>query len=159
MAICEQVEDPATAKGLVKREVVRVVTPGTILSTQNLDESKNNYIMCIVYIEDRYGLSVADVTTGEYLVSEVENSEKLFDEIYKFSPAEIICNEAFYMSGASLNDLKDRLGIAISALDAAYFDDALCARTLKEHFHVSSLEAIGLDDYNCGMIGAGALPE
>ncbi len=159
VAICEQVEDPATAKGLVKREVVRVVTPGTILSTQNLDESKNNYIMCIVYIEDRYGLSVADVTTGEYLVSEVENSEKLFDEIYKFSPAEIICNEAFYMSGASLNDLKDRLGIAISALDAAYFDDALCARTLKEHFHVSSLEAIGLDDYNCGMIGAGALLE
>ena len=75
------------------------------------------------------------------------------------SSAEIICNEAFYMSGASLNDLKDRLGIAISALDAAYFDDALCARTLKEHFHVSSLEAIGLDDYNCGMIGAGALLE
>ena len=89
----------------------------------------------------------------------MENSEKHFDEIYKFSPAEIICNEAFYMSGASLNDLKDRLGIAISALDAAYFDDALCARTLKEHFHVSSLEAIGLDDYNCGMIGAGALLE
>ena len=59
VAICEQVENPATAKGLVKREVVRIVTPGTNLNTQSLDESKNNYIMCIAYIADRYGLSVA----------------------------------------------------------------------------------------------------
>ncbi len=72
MAICEQVEDPATAKGIVKREVVRIVTPGTNLDTQALDETKNNYIMCIVYIADRYGLSVADVTTGDYFVTEIE---------------------------------------------------------------------------------------
>ncbi len=157
VAICEQVENPATAKGLVKREVVRIVTPGTNLNTQSLDESKNNYIMCIAYIADRYGLSVADVTTGEYLVSEVASSDKLFDEIYKFMPSEIICNEAFYMSGMDFDNLKEGLGIAVYALDAWYYDDALCERTLKEHFEVNSLEALGLKDCECGMIGAGAL--
>ena len=157
VAICEQVENPSEAKGLVKREVVRIVTPGTNLNTQNMDETKNNYIMCIAYIADRYGVSVADVTTGEYLVSEVEGSDKLFDEIYKFMPSEIICNESFYMSGMDFAHLKEGLGIAVYALDAWYFDDALCERTLKEHFHTSSLEAVGLKDCECGMIGAGAL--
>jgi len=157
VAICEQVENPATAKGLVKREVVRIVTPGTNLNTQSLDESKNNYIMCIAYIADRYGLSVADVTTGEYLVSEISDSDKLFDELYKFMPSEIICNEALYMSGMDLPHLREGLGIAVYALDAWYFDDALCERALKEHFHTGSLEALGLKDYECGMIGAGAL--
>ncbi len=157
VAICEQVEDPATAKGLVKREVIRVVTPGTNLNTQNLDESRNNYIMGIAYIADHYGLSVADVTTGEYLVSEVPDSDKLFDEIYKFMPSEIVCNEAFYMSGADLDHLREGLGIVVYALDAWYFDDELCARTLKEHFHAASLEALGIKDCECGMVGAGAL--
>ena len=66
VAICEQVEDPKLAKGLVKREVIRIVTPGTNLDMQALDESKNNYIMCIVYLADRYGVSIADVSTGDY---------------------------------------------------------------------------------------------
>ena len=90
VAICEQVEDPKMAKGLVKREVVRVVTPGTNLDAQALDETKNNYIMCIAYLENRYGMSIADVTTGDYYVTEAEDSQKLLDEIYKFSPSEII---------------------------------------------------------------------
>ncbi len=157
VAICEQVEDPKQAKGIVKREVVRIVTPGTNLNTQALDETKNNYIMCIVYIADRYGLSVADVTTGDYLVTEIDSSTKLRDEIYKFMPSEIICNEAFYMSGMDLDDMKNRLGITIYSLDAWYFDDAICERTLKEHFHVSSLEGLGLKDYDCGVIASGAL--
>lgn len=157
VAIGEQMEDPATAKGLVKREVVRIVTPGTNLDTQALDETKNNYIMCVVYIADRYGLSVADVTTGEYLVTELESSSKLFDEIYKFMPSELICNEAFYMSGMDLDDLRSRLGITIYSLDAWYFDDTICQRTLKEHFKVNSIEGLGLSDYDCGIIGAGAL--
>lgn len=157
VAICEQVEDPKQAKGIVKREVVRIVTPGTNLNMQALDETKNNYIMCIVYIADRYGLSVADVTTGDYLVTEIDSSTKLRDEIYKFMPSEIICNEAFYMSGMDLDDMKNRLGITIYSLDAWYFDDAICGRTLKEHFHVSSLEGLGLKDYDCGVIASGAL--
>ena len=157
VAICEQVEDPKTAKGIVKREVIRVVTPGTNLDTQGLDETKNNYIMCIVYMADRYGLSVADVTTGEYLVTELDSQTKLMDELYKFMPSEIICNEAFYMSGLDLDDLKNRLHMAIYSLEAWYFDDALCRETLQEHFKVASLEGIGLSDYECGMIASGAL--
>lgn len=157
VAICEQVEDPKTAKGIVKREVIRVVTPGTNLGTQGLDETKNNYIMCIVYMADRYGLSVADVTTGEYLVTELDSQTKLMDELYKFMPSEIVCNEAFYMSGLDLDDLKNRLHMAIYSLEAWYFDDALCRETLQEHFKVASLEGIGLSDCECGMIASGAL--
>ena len=157
VAICEQVEDPKLAKGIVKREVVRIVTPGTNLNAQALDETKNNYIMCIVYIADRYGLSVADVSTGDYFVTELDSGKKLLDEIAKFAPSEIICNEPFYMSGMDLDDLKDRLGIAIYSLDAWYFDDNMCDRILKEHFKVSALEGLGLADYNCGVIAAGAL--
>ena len=157
VAICEQVEDPKTAKGIVKREVIRVVTPGTNLDTQGLDETKNNYIMCIVYMADRYGLSVADVTTGEYLVTELDSQTKLMDELYKFMPSEIVCNEAFYMSGLDLDDLKNRLHMAIYSLEAWYFDDALCRETLQKHFKVASLEGIGLSDCECGMIASGAL--
>ena len=157
VAICEQVEDPKTAKGIVKREVIRVVTPGTNLDTQGLDETKNNYIMCIVYMADRYGLSIADVTTGEYLVTELDSQTKLLDELYKFMPSEIVCNEAFYMSGMDLDDLKNRLHMAIYSLEAWYFDDALCRETLQEHFKVASLEGIGLSDCECGMIASGPL--
>ena len=94
VAIAEQMEDPKLAKGLVKREVIRVVTPGTITSSQALDETKNNYLMGIVYIGDTYGISTCDMTTGDYLVTEVEGERNLLDEIHKFAPSEIICNEA-----------------------------------------------------------------
>ena len=157
VAICEQLEDPKTAKGLVKRDVVRIVTPGTNLDPQALDETKNNYIMCIVYIADRYGMSVADITTGDYFVTELPDSEKLMDEIYKFMPSELICNEAFYMSGMDLDIMKEKLGITIYSLDSWYFDDDICRQKLLEHFKASSFAALGLADYDCGIISAGAL--
>ncbi len=157
VAICEQVEDPKQSKGIVKREVIRIVTPGTNLNTQALDETKNNYIMCIVYADEQYGVSSADVTTGDYSVTEIDSVQKLQDEIYKISPSEIICNEALFMSGFSLEELKDRLGITVYSLDSWYFDDMLCKKTLLEHFHVSSLEGLGLKDYDSGIIAAGAL--
>ena len=112
VAICEQVEDPKTAKGMVKREVTRVVTPGTNLNTQGLDEGKNNYLMSIVCMEDRYGVAVADVTTGDCFLTEVDRQRKLLDEINKFMPAEIICNDALLVSGIDLEDLRSRLHIA-----------------------------------------------
>ena len=157
VAICEQLEDPKQAKGLVKRDVIRVVTPGTNLDAQALDESRNNYLMCIICMEDRYGLSVADISTGEYLVTELDSEKKLLDEINKFSPSEIICNHSFYVSGVDIEDMKERLHISVFSLDSWYFDDALCARNLMEHFRVSSLSGLGLDAYSCGIIAAGAL--
>ena len=157
VAICEQMEDPKQAKGIVKREVIRIVTPGTNIDMQSLDETKNNYIMSIVYLADRYGIATADVTTGDFYVTEVDSERKLIDEMNRFAPSEIICNEAFYMSGVDINDMKERLSIAVTALDAWYFGDALAKETLLSHFKVKSLQAIGLEDYDCGVISAGSL--
>lgn len=157
VAICEQMEDPKQAKGIVKREVIRIVTPGTNIDMQSLDETKNNYIMSIVYLADRYGIATADVTTGDFYVTEVDSERKLIDEMNRFAPSEIICNEAFYMSGVDINDMKERLSIAVTALDAWYFGDALAKETLLSHFKVKNLQAIGLEDYDCGVISAGSL--
>ena len=157
VAICEQVEDPKKAKGLVKREVIRVVTPGTTLDAASLDESKNNYLMSIVSMEDHFGCAIADISTGDCFLTEVDKPQKLLDEINKFVPAEIICNDAFFMSGVDTDDLKNRLGICVFPLDVWYFDDSLCKRTLKEHFHVNTLEGLGIQDYDSGVIASGAL--
>ena len=156
VAIAEQMEDPRLAKGLVKREVTRIVTPGTILSGQALDETKNNYLMCIVYLAKSFGIAVTDVTTGEFLVTEVPSIRNLLDEIYKYMPSEIICNEAFYMSGVDLDEIKNRLNFIISPLDNHYFDEDVCADTLRRHFHVERLEGLGLSDYKIGTIASGA---
>ena len=157
VAICEQVEDPKLAKGLVKREVIRVVTPGTVISQEELDETRNNYLMCIVCTSDRYGMSIADISTGQCLVSETDTAQKLKDEIQKFMPSEIICNQSLMVSGLDIEDLRTRLRISVSALDDYYFDDDSCQKILKKHFHVSSLKGLGLDDFSCGTIAAGAL--
>lgn len=157
VAIAEQMEDPKLAKGLVKREVIRVVTPGTITSAQALDETKNNYLMGIVYLDDKMGVSVADITTGDFLVTEVSSERSLFDEIHKFAPAEIICNDAFVMSGISLDDMKNRYHFTVSTLDAHFFQDENCRRILREHFKVAGLEGLGLGDYDCGVIASGAV--
>lgn len=157
VAICEQVEDPKQARGIVHREVIRIVTPGTNTNMQALDESKNNYIMSIVYLNGRYGLSIADVTTGDYYVTEVESEQKLSDEMNRFAPSEIICNEAFYMSGIDIEEIRARLNVSISALDAWYFSDETASATLLTHFKVHSLEGLGLKDYPYGTTAAGAL--
>lgn len=156
VAICEQMEDPKLAKGIVKREVVRIVTPGTNLNMQSLEETRNNYLMCIVYL-DKIGISVIDVTTGDYYVTQVDDSKKLYDEIMKFSPAEIVCNDGFIVSGFDLEDLRSRMGITIYKLDPWYFDDDTCKNRLKKHFKVQTLTALGLDDFPTGIISAGAV--
>ena len=157
VAICEQMEDPKQAKGMVKREVIRVVTPGTNTDMASLDESRNNYIMSIVYAGDKYGIAIADVTTGDFFTTEVDEERKLLDEISRFNPSEIICNESFYMSGIDIDDLKNRLAIAVSSLDSWYFGDALAKETLLGHFHVQTLTALGLEDYESAIIASGAL--
>ncbi len=157
VAICEQMEDPKQAKGLVKRDVTRIVTPGTNCFTASLDETRNNYLMGVVSTEGCFGISVVDVTTGEYLLTEVDNLGKLLDEINKFMPAEIICNDSFYISGADLADLTERMNIAISALEPRYFDKDICSRTLCAHFQVNTLEGLGLQEYTIGVAAAGCV--
>ena len=156
-AICEQVEDPKTAKGIVKREVIRIVTPGTNLSMQSLDESKNNYLMCLFYMDEQFGISVADISTGDYYMTEVDSAKKVFDEINRYMPAEIIYNDYFLMSGLNLEELGEKMQFSVSALDSWYSDEALCVQKIKDHFHVLSLDGLGLSDYSAGTIAAGML--
>ena len=157
VAIGEQVEDPKLAKGIVKREVVRIVTPGTNLNMQALEESKNNYLMCVACFQNKIGISISDVTTGDFYMTELEDLHKLQDEIYKYMPTEIICNDAFMMSGFDVDDLRNRLGMAVYALEPWYFDDDGCRKCLMNHFKVSTLTGLGVEDFPTGMISAGAM--
>ena len=157
VCIVEQTEDPAQAKGLVKREVVRIVTPGTNLNTAAMDEGRNNYIMSIAYIGGKFGISIADVTTGDYYVTEVTTERNVVDEINKFMPSEIICNHSFLMSGMDIDDLKDRLSISVFELEEWYFDEEICSDVLKEHFGMVDLAGLGISNMSPGIIASGSL--
>lgn len=157
VCIVEQTEDPAQAKGLVKREVVRIVTPGTNLNTAAMDEGRNNYIMSIAYIGGKFGISIADVTTGDYYVTEVTTERNVVDEINKFMPSEIICNHSFLMSGMDIDDLKDRLSISVFELEEWYFDEEICSDVLKEHFGMVDLAGLGISNMSLGIIASGSL--
>ncbi len=157
VAICEQMEDPKQTKGIVRREVIRVVTPGTNIDMLSLDEAKNNYLMCISSLGDRFGISTADVTTGDFFVTEVDGERKLMDEINRFVPSEIICSASVNTVSAEFADIKERLKILVSTLDSWYFGDALAKETLLSHFHVHSLQGLGISDYDCGVASSGAL--
>ena len=157
VAICEQVEDPKEARGLVKREVVRIATPGTNLDEHALDESRNNYLMCILYTVNAYGAAYVDVTTGSFYMTEFDTENKLLDEISKITPSEIICNDSFLVSGIDLEDLRGRLGITVSGIEPQYFDEGPCKEVLMEHFKTNSLHGLGLDGYSIGIIASGAI--
>lgn len=157
VAICEQVEDPKNAKGIVKREVIRIVTSGTNLNPQTLDDTKNNYLVCVTYFPGKIGMSVADVTTGDYYLTELEDIRRLQDEINKYAPSELICNEQFFVSGYDIEDLKNRLNVSVYSLAPHYFDEDGCKKLLMKHFGVSSLQGLGIEDFPVGLIAAGAL--
>ncbi len=157
VCIVEQTEDPAQAKGLVKREVVRIVTPGTNLNTAAIDEEKNNYLMSIAYVGGKFGISIADVTTGDYYVTEVETERNVIDEIHKFMPSEIICNHALLMCGMDIEDIKNRLSISVFELEDWYFDEEICSDVLKEHFSMMDLTGLGISDMGLGIIASGSL--
>ncbi len=157
VAVCDQVEDPRFAKGLVKREVTRVVTPGTNLDPSSQEEGKNNYLTSIVCTDDRFGIATCDVSTGEFLLTETDSLRTLGDEIMKLMPSEIICNEAVRLCGLDLDDLKDRFGMLIEPLDDRYFEDEACAQVLSDHFHAGTMEGLGIDTFPTGICAAGAL--
>ncbi|MBR4831242.1 MAG: DNA mismatch repair protein MutS [Butyrivibrio sp.] len=157
VAICEQTEDPKQAKGIVKREVTRIVTPGTNLNMQSLEETRNNYIMSVFYSSDVIGISIADVTTGDYYLTEVDSLRGLMDEIGKYISTEIICNDALNFSGIDMDEIKNRMGVFVNPLESRYFDDDMSRRLLLKHFKVSSLISLGIDDFPTGVIAAGGL--
>lgn len=159
VAICEQVEDPKQAKGLVKRDVIQIITPGTNLSTQNLKEGQNNYIMSIYAFDNAYGIAIADITTGEARTCQVTSQEKCKDEINKYQPSEIICNETLLCQDWDWDYYRERLHITISAIDDWHFNEEQAANCLLKHFKVQSLEALGLKDRSLTVIASGALME
>lgn len=157
VAICEQVEDPKLAKGMVKREVTRIVTPGTNTAQQSLEDAKNHFLMGIIWLDDKYGVATVDVSTGDYFVTEVDSVRKTMDEITKFAPVEIVCNPSLFMSELDVEDLKNRLGIAVSPLDDWYYETGNCERLLLTHFHVRSLLGLGISEMGIGVNAAGAV--
>lgn len=159
VAICEQVEDPKQAKGIVKRDVVRIVTPGTNLNMQSLDESKNNYLMSIFGNKDNYGVALVDITTGDFLVTEVNEKRKLVDEIGKFVPTEIICNKDIIVCEDFIRELKDRFHVYISEEEEWYFDYGRCVGNIKEQFGVGTIDGLGIKEFNQGVCAVGSLLE
>ena len=157
VAICEQVEDPKQTKGIVRREVIRIVTPGTNLNMQTLESEKNNYLMCIVYFDESIGISICDITTGEFLTTETDSLKSLVDEINKFNPTEIICNDALMISGIDLEELKTRMNIAIFNIDPSYVDEDKAIQAILKHYKVMSLTSLGIDHLTTGCLSAGAL--
>ncbi len=159
VAICEQVEDPKTAKGLVKREVIKVVTPGTNISDSTLSDAKNNYLMSIYY-DDNYGISFADVTTGDFFTTEVNSLTKVIDEISKFSPVEILINQKVPVdenTGININNLRERDHTMVSVMDDWYYDLEMDENLIKDQFHVMNLEGLGLKDYSEAIRSVGCL--
>lgn len=157
VAVCDQVEDPKLAQGLVKREITRIVTPGTNTDMQSLDGGKNNFLFSVFFSQNQSGIAVTDISTGDFYVTEVDSNRAINDEIMKYSPSEIICNDAFEMSGIDTADLRGRLGIAVYPLDTHYYDETGAKQTILEHYHVSSLVGLGIEDFKAGTIAAGAL--
>ena len=157
VAIAEQVEDPKTAKGIVKREVIRVVTPGTNTDTLALNEDKNNYLLGIYYETDLFGLAFVDITTGDFFVEQVTNASDLMNEINKYPIAEIISNRAFMMSGADFPYIKNKLGISCFNLDDSYFDEISCVDIIKKHFGVIDISGLGLGELALAVPTVGAV--
>ena len=126
VAICEQLEDPKLAKGIVKRDVIRVVTPGTVTESNLLEEKRNNYIMSIFKKGIFFGIAICDVSTGDFYAAEIKeenNFERLLDEISRFSPSEIIANEMLYDCSEEISKIKERFDVYISTEDESNFSE------------------------------------
>ncbi len=159
VAICEQVEDPKQAKGIVKREVVRVVTPGTVLDNSVLDETKNNYIMCIFGDKSGYGMAVCDVTTGEFQTTEFvsfQATAKILDETARYNPAEIICNELFQNNDIA-PEFEKRFHLKLNICNDWMFDYQTAQKKLCDHFKVGTLDGFGLKNKIFAVCASGCL--
>lgn len=154
VAICEQLEDPALAKGLVQRDVIRVVTPGTVIESAMLDERSNNFLLSVCFAGDKAGLAFADVSTGEFFVHQVTDApHTLADEVTRIGPVELITNDL-----AKLRDCIAREDLSMSEQPAVGFQYQNASEALCRHFHLQDLSPLGLtDEYRLAAQAAGAL--
>lgn len=158
VAVAEQTEDPKAVKGLVKREIVRVVTPGTIVQSQLLQDKKNNYIASVVLLGKIYGLAVLDLTTGEFRVQELEKEQELIDEIYRLRPAEFVAPRKFKASfPAFFEDLSSAFSFLVNELDDWRFNAHSSMSLLLSHFQITTLDSFGLAGKSAAIAASGAL--
>ena len=157
VAICEQVEDVSQAKGIVKRDVVRVVTPGTVTDSSMLEEKKNNYLMSIYKLKNYFGVAITDLSTGDFLSTSITLGNtlgKLFDEIAKFSPSEIVVNMEFEKDKDLVKSIKDRFNVYISKIDDKFFSQDFSCKKLTNYFKNYQFE---FNDFNLYINASGAL--
>jgi len=163
VAICDQVEDPKFAKGLVKRELTRIITPGTLIEDSLLKTNDNNYLMSVVLLENKYGLACVDISTGEFSATEGDNTDvgsKLNTEIIRFKPSECIIPESMVNDSKLYGDFvqfASNQNIIISPFKDEAFNQDIAKETLSEHFQVVSLEGIGCQDKPLAATAAGAV--
>lgn len=159
VAICEQLSDPKESKGLVERDVVRIVTAGTVTEEKLLDDKQNNFIACAYLKNSKYALAWADITTGEFCVSEEESLERLISTLVNLSVAEVICNDELLFAVQGRAEIERGILPAFSCYMPFAFERVSAERKLKEQFACASLSALGLDGHDGAVCAAGALCE
>ncbi len=155
VAVCEQLEDPKKARGIVKRDVIRVISPGTTLDASALDVEKNNYIMCI-YREKKYGIAISDISTGDFFMTEVDDTSEMAGELERFSPAEVLLQENF-RDESLIEECIIRLSISKTVIGNEFFSKGRVNDTITGHFKVTSLSGLGLIPDSEGTKACGAL--
>ncbi|OGC04036.1 DNA mismatch repair protein MutS [candidate division WOR-1 bacterium RIFOXYA12_FULL_43_27] len=149
IAICEQIEDPALAKGLVKREVIKIYTPGTIIESSMLYEKSNNYLMAIAFDKGKYGIAYADASTGEFKITQVDSEQKVKEEIDRINPSELLVSDMIQ------NFVKAGFKPASTFVDK--YDSESASERIKEHFQINNLESFGVTDFPVGLQAAAAI--
>ncbi|MGI5911798.1 MAG: DNA mismatch repair protein MutS [Syntrophomonadaceae bacterium] len=156
VAICEQIEDPRDAKGIVKREVIRIVTPGTVIEDSMLLENENNYLAAIVEVRELIGFAYIDISTSEFKVCEINQPAQLKNELQRLAPVECLIAEYDTFTGTYFDNSNDSR-MTISAINERVLNLDQASDILLDHFQVSSLEAFGLKGYTAGVKAAAAI--
>ncbi len=157
VAVCDQVEDPKKARGVVKRAVTRVVTPGTVIGSDALSSKANNYIAAVAQLDGRFGFAHLDVTTGEFRVIELAARRELLDEILRVAPAECLLPAGVAEREQVAASLDGLLLTVWTPLEDWVFDQDSCFALLTDHFHTHSLDGFGCVGMRAGVCAAGAL--
>ncbi len=158
VAVAEQTEDPKKTKGLVKREVVRIITPGTLIDSNLLDSKAHNYLVCISQIGSLFGLALLDITTSDFRVFEHTDFKILLEELYRMQPAEIVITEKLLEAQKdSFNEMKMAFNFSTSTLEEWHFDPKMALELLIQHFKVHSLDGFGLKGMTAAINSAGVL--